>query len=182
MNVDDFWAQFAGQPYQLIHGQPILNVQKGYLHEVVTSRIIMSLEVYVEEYYLGSVFGGGARFALADQEVRATDISFVSEAKLNQIRDPELYLPFAPDLMVEVVSSRFTSTQIQQKANLFIDAGTPLVWIVDPDPKEVTLLFADGSGMTLAGHERLSGYDVIPGLSMSVDDLFPPLNTQLRLY
>jgi Uma2 family endonuclease len=116
-------------------------VQKGYLHEMVTSRVLMYLSLYVETHNLGEIFGDGTRFALSEEELRDADVAFVAAESLAQIKDPEMYLPFAPDLMIEVVSPRYTSTQIQQKLEAFLDAGTQAAWIVDPEPKQITIIF-----------------------------------------
>jgi Uma2 family endonuclease len=103
----------------------------------------------------------------------------VAAESLAQIKDPEMYLPFAPDLMIEVVSPRYTSTQIQQKLEAFLDAGTQAAWIVDPEPKQITIIFSDGEAHTFESGHTIPADGVIPGLSILTDDLFPPLGTQL---
>jgi Uma2 family endonuclease len=180
MRIDEFWQQYAGQPYELINGQAVPTVDKGYLHEVVTSRVLMCLSVHVEAHYLGEVLGEGVRFAASEQDLRAIDVAFISNSKLASIQNPESYLPFPPDLVVEVVSSRYTSTEIQNKANLFLEAGAKLVWIIDPQPKEVTVLLPDGSGEILSNGQLLTGHQVIPAFNLSINDLFPPLDTFLK--
>lgn len=179
MKLDKFWAQYAGKPFELIDGEPVARVQKGYLHEMVTSRVLMYLSLYVETHNLGEVFGDGTRFALSETELRAADVAFVSAESLTQITDPELYLPFPPDLMIEVVSPRFTSTQIQQKLEAFLDAGTQAAWIVDPEPRQITIIFPDGAVDTFESGHTIPADGIIPGLSILADDLFPPLGTPL---
>jgi Uma2 family endonuclease len=180
MDVDEFWAGYAGQPYELIHGEAVQLLQKEYLHEVVTSRVMMCLDVFVGTHYLGEVLGGGTRFALDAHNLRSADVTFVSNQQLATITDPERYLPFAPELMVEVISSRFTSTEILHKANLFLDAGTRLVWIIDPQPKQIIVLMPDGNSIAINSNQSLTGYHVLPEFRIKAEDLFPPLDTYLK--
>jgi len=180
MKLDSFWAEYAGKPYEFIDGEPIANVQKGYLHEMVTSRVLMYLSLYVETHGLGEVFGSGTRFALSEHELRAADVAYVAAESLAQITDPESYLPFSPDLVVEVVSPRFTSTQIQQKIDAFLDAGTQAAWIVDPEPKEITILYPDGKAIIYEAGQTIEEDGIIPGLRFLAEDLFPPLGTQMN--
>jgi len=175
LGIDEFWQQYDGQPCELIAGQVVQIPVKEYLHELVTSRIHLYLGIHVETHYLGEVFGIGARFALAADEVRVVDAGFVSNSKLALVSDPALYLPFPPDLMVEVVSARYTSREIQDKVELFLQAGTSLAWVVDAQSKTVTVFDPSGAVYSLAGRDQLSGAAVVAGFSVMVEDLFPPL-------
>lgn len=179
MTLDEFWQHYAGQAFELVAGQAQPLADKGYLHEIITSRIKLLLSVFVETQYLGEVLGDGTRFALSDQDLLSVDAAFVSQARLQHLPNPEAYFPFPPDLMIEIVSPRLTSTQIQHKAEAFLLAGSEMVWVVDPDPEAVTLFYADGSIWQLMGTEWLDGGQALQGLRLQVNDLFPPLASRL---
>jgi Uma2 family endonuclease len=179
MKLETFWAEYAGKPFEFIDGEPVAKVQKGYLHEMVTSRVLMYLSLYVETHNLGEVFGDGTRFAISEHDLRAADVAYVTGQSLAKITDPESFLPFPPDLVIEVVSPRFTSTQIQQKMDAFLDAGAKAAWVVDPEPKEITILYPDGKAATFAAGNTVQADGMIPGLTFLAEDLFPPLGTQL---
>ncbi len=180
LTIQQYWAEYANQPYELIDGYPVRIPRKEYVHEVITSRVVMLLDVFVENTYLGSVLGGGARFALSDYELRATDAAFITHQRLQALLDPETYLPFAPNLMVEVVSSRYTSSEIQTKAEQFLDAGCQWVWIIDPAPQLVTVLNARGHAWTLGNDDALPPHPNLPGLDVMASDFFPPLGTDIH--
>lgn len=180
ISVAEFWASYAGQPYQLINGRVARILQAEYVHEMVVNRVQSCLEVYTEPLYLGVVVGAGVRFALSEYDLRAVDVAFISAARLEGLQDPEQFLPFPPDLLVEVVSSRYTSTQIQAKAELFLDAGTALVWVVDPSLKTVTVFYPNGAIEILSGDDHLDGYHIVPGFSLAVADFFPPLDVSFK--
>lgn len=182
LSVDDFWQQYAHQPYQLIDGQVIHNVRTEYLHEIITSRTRLLLSVYAEQSQLGDVFGDGVCFALDAYNCRRLDVAYVSQQHLATITDPEGYLPFAPEIAIQVVSARYTSNAIQQAADCFLRGGSQIFWIVDPIPKSITALYADGGAEVLTGEQRVRGYDALPGFEVVADDFFPPLETKLSFY
>jgi Uma2 family endonuclease len=53
-------------------------------------------------------------------------------------------------------------------------AGTRLVWIVDPAARTVTVFRPDGSASLLRGDETLSGEDVLRGFALELERLFRP--------
>ncbi|MFP4321142.1 MAG: Uma2 family endonuclease [Anaerolineales bacterium] len=180
LTIEKYWAEYAGHPYELINGQAVRIPRKEYVHEVITSRVLMLLDVFVENQYLGSVLGNGARFALSPYELRAADAAYVSHARLQSLQDPESFLPFAPDLMVEVVSSRYTSQEIEHKAEIFLQAGSQIVWIIDPAPQLVTMLDLNGTAYTYADEDIIPMESLLPGLRIAAADFFPPLGTNLH--
>lgn len=177
--IDAFWQHYAGQAFELIDGRAQPIPDRGYVHEMTSNRVLKLLEVFVETDGLGTVLGGGARFVLGDDHLRALDVAFLDNAQLQHITDPDLYVPFAPLLAVEVVNPRYTSTQIEQKATLLLDYGTQIVWVADPSERTVSAFYADDSREVYAEEDELPGFHILPGLSLQVNDLFPPLNLNL---
>lgn len=179
MDIQTFWQTYAHQPYDLVNGQVVALPDQGFLHELVTTRVHMLLSVHVETSYLGEILGRGAHFALGDYDLRSADAAFVSEANLKRITDPEGYLPFSPDLMIQIVSPRWTSTQIQQNALAFLEGGSAQVWIIDPQPKQVTVLDATGQERLLNATDWLAAPYLLGDFGLRVEDVFPPLELSL---
>jgi Uma2 family endonuclease len=102
------------------------------------------------------------------------DLAYLSNRKLAFITDHEKYVPFAPDLAVEIVSQRDMATELQEKIDLYLNTGTPLVWIFYPDLEQVMVHRADRTSTTILRDGFLDGEDVLPGLKIAVADLFPP--------
>lgn len=82
------------------------------------------------------------------------------------------YLELAPDLVVEVVSPSDRMHDVSIKVRLYLDAGTQLVWIVQPSLKTVTVYFPDHTARTLSIDDDLDGGDVLPGFTIAVAELF----------
>src|SRR5688572_9785566 len=100
LTAEDFWKQYAGQPYELIEGAAVERMPTGYLHGAVTRRVAALLGDFVDEHQLGDVVGAETGFRLSEQELRGADAAYISREKLATIKDPEKFLPFAPDLAV----------------------------------------------------------------------------------
>ena len=54
----------------------------------------------------------------------------------------------------------------------FLDAGTRLVWVVNPRRQSVTIFRNDNAITALRPTDTLSGEDVLPGFSMVVSEIF----------
>ncbi len=174
MTVETFWEKYGGKSYELIDGRVSPVTPTGYLHGAVTARILARLGDFVDAHELGEVVGGETGFFLADDFMRAVDAAFISREKLAQITDPVRYLPFAPDLAVEVVSPSDQAEDIRQKVDAYLRAGTALVWVIYPTLRQVIVHQPDGTARTVQEHESLDGGAVLPGLALPVATLFPP--------
>src|SRR5712692_7326151 len=64
--------------------------------------------------------------------VRAPDVAFVSQRRLDELGDVEGYWPGAPDLVVEVISPSDTYTEVEEKVLEWLEAGARMVVVVNP--------------------------------------------------
>lgn len=180
LTVEEFWAQYAGQPYELIHGRVVPMHRgaedmppTGLMHMLVTAKVIGKLQQYVDENPVGVIGGGEGGFQLSEDTMRAADAAFISNEKLDQVVDLAKFAPFAPDLAVEVISPNEKAVEIQEKVNLYLETGSLLVWTIFPDLRVVVVHYPDGTTRRLKEGDTLDGGDVLPGLAIPVEALFP---------
>ena len=71
---------------------------------------------HVEKQQLGVVYAAETGFILGrnPDTVRAPDVAFVSQSRANQIEGDTGYVPFAPDLAVEVISPKDTFSSVEE--------------------------------------------------------------------
>jgi Uma2 family endonuclease len=117
--------------------------------------------------------GPEAHSKLSQYSTLVPDIVFIRAEKLNQITDSDKPVPFAPDLVVEIISPSNSNDEMQEKLDLYFAAGTQTVWLVYPKRKEVVAYHANGTWQALNGKAVLTD-DLLPGLSIALEALFAP--------
>jgi Uma2 family endonuclease len=76
-----------------------------------------------------------------------------------------------PDIVVEVISSNDSYSDVDNKVDRYLQDGVQLVWVVDPKRKTVTVRRIN-SYRKLKGSDILTGEDIIPGFKLAVSALF----------
>jgi Uma2 family endonuclease len=102
--------------------------------------------------------------------VRAPDVAFVSSDRIED-RPPAKFFPGPPDLAVEVLSPSDTASEVQEKAEAWLNSGCREVWLVDPRRKMATKLTPVEDSIVQQSVETLS-IDLLPGFSLAVAELF----------
>jgi Uma2 family endonuclease len=160
--------------YELIRGELREMSPAGFEHGTIIGRLTRRLADFVEDGALGVVLGAETGFVLArnPDTVRAPDISFVAQERLQQIGIPAAFFPGAPDLAVEVVSPGDTVEDVESKVDDWLNAGTRLVWVVNPRRRTVTAYRSKQQVNVVAEPDTLDGGEVVPGFRCRVADLF----------
>ena len=124
----------------------------------------------------GDVAVGDVAFVLDlphDRErVRGADIAFISAQRLPKGKPPEKFFHGAPDLAVEILSPSQTFANVEQKVLDYLEAGSRLVWVINPASRSATVYRATGTARLLREHEQLEGEDLLPGLSIALSGIF----------
>lgn len=138
-------------------------------HGKTSINIIRYLDRYVYENGLGELYTAETTFQVGER-VMKPDVAFVSTARLDV--DEDKGFPIPPDLAIEVVSPTDVHYHIVRKAFDYLDAGTRLVWVLDPVAKAVTVYRSKSDIETLTHEATLTGENVVPGFACSVGQLF----------
>ena len=77
-----------------------------------------------------------------------------------------------PDLAVEVVSPSDAFRRVFEKAFAYLEAGTQIVWVIEPGSKTVTVHRSETDITLLTREDTLTGEDVVEGFSCQVAQLF----------
>ena len=111
--------------------------------------------------------------------VRVPDVAFASWARFPEGRVPTAPIPsLAPDLAIEVLSDSNTPREMRRKRGEYFTSGVRLVWLVDPEPRTVSVYTAPEEVSELGEDDTLDGGDVLPGFSLPLRDLFAELDRQ----
>ena len=79
----------------------------------------------------------------------------------------------APRLAVEIRSDSNTWPEMRAKAAHYLEYGSAMVWLVDPEARSLELHLPDAAPQMLSGDDVIEGGEVLPGFRAAVGDFFP---------
>lgn len=149
---------------ELVKGVLVVREPAGYEHGAVAMKLALAVGRFLEGHPLGHLVAAETGFRLASDPdtVRAPDVGFVSRA-----RHPTP----APDLAIEVLSPDDRPGEVLAKAGDWLDAGTRLVWVVDPVRRLARVYRADGTESLVVESDALDGEDVLTGFRHPLADV-----------
>jgi len=159
---------------ELVRGEVRRMSPTGLEHGAICIEIAAVLWNFVKERKLGLVFAAETGFVVErnPDSVLGADAAFVSTERLADIENPEKFVPFAPDLAVEVLSPSNTVREMEEKIDLYFGAGSRMVWIVSPKRRTVSVYTSPLEVRILSERDTLEGGDVLPGFSYELSKLF----------
>ncbi|MGI9254565.1 MAG: Uma2 family endonuclease [Thermomicrobiales bacterium] len=160
--------------WELIDGEIIQMTPSGSESSSIALEIAGLVVPYVRKGTLGRCFGADSGFAPIPGEaiVRSPDFAFVRAERLPDGKPPAGFMHFAPDFAVEVLSPSDSRPAAIAKCAWWLEAGSRLVWMVDPARRSVTVFSPDGDLATFTTPAMLDLAPVLPGLRIAVDDIF----------
>jgi Uma2 family endonuclease len=160
--------------YELDNGRIVAMSPPGRKHGFVEFRIAKAIDDAVGEEGLGEVYTGETGIVLwrNPDRVVGADVAFVRRASLPVRESPEGYLETIPELVVEVVCENDTKPFVERKVADYLRAGVRVVWIADPNTPTLTEYRRDAEPRAFAEDETLSLPDLIPGLQLSLKEVF----------
>jgi Uma2 family endonuclease len=159
---------------ELVRGEVRRMSPTGFEHGAICSRIGAVLWNFVEEHKLGIVFAAETGFVVETNpdSVLDADAAFVSAERLAGVKNVEKFVPFAPDLAIEVLSPSNTVREMEQKIDLYFGAGSRMVWIINPKRRTVSAYTSPFEVRILGERDALEGGDVLPGFRYELSALF----------
>jgi len=122
----------------------------------------------------GEVLSGEAAFWVShdpDSTV-GIDLAYISAEVAAANSDDVFCIDGIPTLTIEVLSPSDTQERITDKIREYLDAGIPLIWIVEPVFKTVTVYKPEHKPQLFNEDHELLGDPHLPGLRIAVADIF----------
>jgi Uma2 family endonuclease len=196
ITVEELWAlshlpENAGKHFDLIEGVLVEMPPAGWEHGEIALEIGAHIYNHVRLHKLGRVTAAETGYILSRTPARqdddappqgaskdvvlAPDVGFITADRAKDLISRE-YVPFAPDLAVEVVSSGNSTEEITEKVELYLKYGTRLVWVLYLSRQKVHVYRPQSAGQAsvtfLSIDHAVDGESVLPGFSVSVRNLF----------
>jgi Uma2 family endonuclease len=163
-----------GVRYELVKGELIRKPLRRHINGRVSISVAAPLFQHVSANNLGIVYAAGTGFLIHQNPdtVRAPDVAFVQQQRVEPIGGVDGYWVGAPDLVVEVVSPVDSVGDLKDKVGEWIEAGSRLVWVVSLKMHTVTVYRSLTEIEVLTENDTLDGGDVVPGFQITVAEIF----------
>lgn len=170
------------EQYELINGE-VVEVQPMGIHSArIANRVNKYLTAYSIQYrtgdsYMDAIFRVPLRWDPTRN--RKPDVAFVTFERWPEDR-PTPYrgnpMDVVPELMVEVISPTDEADDVIRKAFEYLQAGALLVWLIYPGVQTIHAYTSPGLPPRVFREDSmLDAGDVLPGFSVPVAALFPPV-------
>lgn len=161
-----------GNKYETVHGELLVTPAPRPLHEIVVTRLALSVATYLKHHPVGFPFTLG-EISWSDDTLVSPDL-FVVE--LAQARTLQWSAMTHPLLVVEVLSPSHARQDRFTKRRLYQEAGTPLYWLLDADAKVVEVWSPEAS-FPVTENEAIAWHPVgaAEALVIQLAELFGPL-------
>lgn len=172
-NRDRHFELEQGQIVEIPQGESVDMPLPGERHGVVCSNTSRTLGNFTFRRKKGYVCTNDVGLILErdPDTVRGANVTLYDELR----RYDELNLRYnerLPTLLVEVLSPHDRVGKMMRRIAQFLDKGVPLVWLIDPEARNITVYRRDKSPVVVEENEELTGYDVLPDLHIKAAELF----------
>lgn len=166
--------------YELVQGRLVRMPPTGLEHGALALRLGSALLRFVDQDGFGLVTGAETGFLLsrpgAPDTVLAPDIAFIAANRVPAAgsADWTQFPRLTPDLVVEIASPSQHRPEVAIKAEVWLDAGVRLLWVVWPGTRQVDVWRPDRAVQcaTLEGEDLLDGHSVLPGFTFPIAHLW----------
>jgi Uma2 family endonuclease len=164
-----------GYNFELVDGELVMSPKNNFDHEVLVEALFVPMSMHNRKEKLGAVVGSNLGCWMANRNVRAPDISFISKGRLQALGftpRTQRFFPEAPDLAVEILSRSNTRREMDERLRDFFASGCRLAWIVNPFEDFAEICRSPIDRRLIGPGGELDGEDVFPGFKFPVDKLF----------
>ena len=161
-----------GHKHELLWGE-LISVAPNFQHMEIAGRLMSRIGPFVEERRLGVVGPEGSfMFARDPDLLLVPDVAFVEADRVPPKERKVGYITVVPNLVFEVISPSETAQTVHAKVMAYLDMGVSLVVVVHPERADVTVWDERRTARVLSEGEELTFGEVLPGIAVSVGELF----------
>ena len=139
-----------------------------------SAKLTTSFAVWEERDGTGKVFGSSTGFILPNGAVRAPDVAWVRNERLEALTDKEWhrFLPLCPDFVLELRSPSDSVRRLRKKMEEYRDNGAQLGWLLDPAGKRVEVYQPGAKVEIMENPMALSGEPLLKGFVLDVPQIW----------
>lgn len=151
--AEDFldWLQ-PGVHADLIDGEKFMHSPVNLRHADLTNCVDFLLRPYIEKHRLGRLYREVVAVRLGSRNVFLPDLAFIPADKLASL--PDSHIPFAPALVVEVLSPRTADRDVGPKFAAYEEHGVDEYWVLDPQTLDHRFYRRENGYLTAFGEDE----------------------------
>jgi len=157
---------------ELVNGRLVVREPPSTEHGRIQANLAYFIADHVRRNGLGVVFGQDTGFKIASKPdtVRGPDLAFVSRERAGEL-PRRGYAALAPDFVAEILSPDDRPGEYLAKVAQWLEAGTRLIWVIDPQRAQARVYRPDGSLAIIDEDALLDGEAVLPGFSCLLSEV-----------
>jgi Uma2 family endonuclease len=162
-----------GYRYELVRGRlvrmSLVNVQ----HAEIVAQLIFLLKQHVRDRSVGLIGADlGVKLETDPDTVRGPDVVFVRRERIPATQRRGFFVG-APDLAIEVLSPDDRPGEVGEKVDEYLDHGTVIMLVVNPDKRNATIYRRLAAPVTLDRVDDVLDLDeAVPGFHCTLGEIF----------
>ena len=171
---DEFERMPDAKGFELVEGR-LVERRVSVESSQIAAEIIYLLKAAVRASREAVVFEAELAYCChpdAPEKLRRPDVSLVRRERMAGVSPNARVMPIPADLAVEVIAPTDRACAVSEKIEEYIAAKFPLVWVVDPKTRTVTIHRQDGTVSKLHEPDTITGESALPGFSCRVEEFF----------
>ncbi|NJO78043.1 MAG: Uma2 family endonuclease [Cyanobacteria bacterium RM1_2_2] len=138
------------------------------------TKLTQRLANWTEADGTGEAFDSSTMFQLPSGAFRSPDAAWILFTRWNALtpKQRQSFPPICPDFVVELRSDSDQLRVLQDKMQEYIDNGTRLGWLIDPQKQSVEIYRTGQPKEIKQNPQQLSGEDVLPGFLLDLTGIF----------
>jgi Uma2 family endonuclease len=159
--------------YELVEGRLVRMTPVNFLHGRTVIEVAFLLRRHLEQHPNGAIATEVGFLLASDPDtVRAPDLAFVRRERVPP-QDERGFFEGPPDLAVEVLSPDDRPAEVRDKVADYLAHGVPLVAVLDPAAKTVTVHRPAGQPVVQSGGDDvLDLSEILPGFRCRLREIF----------
>jgi Uma2 family endonuclease len=162
-----------GKHFELVRGEVVEMSRPGERHCLICGNVTGLLYNYLRQRGRGRVLPNDTGIILEREPdtVRGPDVVFFDDVRPYDQLNPK-FAEGLPALAVEVLSPNDRIGKVTRRITELLHSGIRLVWLIDPDARDVTVYRMGREPQVFEDNQELTGEEVLADFRCRVADLF----------
>ena len=157
-------------------GDIIIMAPTGAETGIRNSSITGQLYIWAKRDGTGVVFDSSTGFKLPNGADRSPDAAWIPRSRLANLtaEEKEKFLPLCPDFVIELLSPTDALSITQAKMSEYIENGSQLGWLIDPEMRQVHVYRPHLAVAILDKVMEIAADPELPGFVLDLREIWEP--------